>query len=101
MDDRRWLQALFALSVALVLLLSMLPAVAQAPDFVIIKPIAKCDNGKCVMDEKDFRTLQTFHAERLALLQQTGELIDQLNAQIAELMRMVKRYAMGCETRQS
>ena len=78
MDDRRFLQALFAASVALVLILSAIPAIAQAPDFVIIKPLAVCKDGKCVMEEKDFRTLQTFHAERLAVLQQTGALIDQL-----------------------
>lgn len=100
MDERRFLQALFAVSVALVLLLSMLPAIAQAPDQVIIKPLAECKDGKCTMTEKDFRTLQTFHAERLGVLKEAGELIDHLNAQIAELMRVIKRYAMGCETRQ-
>lgn len=101
MDDRRFVQMLFAASVALVLLLSMLPAVAQAPDFVIIKPLAVCKDGKCVMEEKDFRTLQAFHAERLLLLHQTGELIDSLNAKIADLMQKIKRYAMGCEVRRT
>ena len=99
MDDKRFLQVLFALSVALVLLLSMLPAVAQAPDMVIIKPLAECKEGKCTMEQKDYEKLQKFHAERLDALMQAGELIDQLQGHIQELMRIITRYAMGCERR--
>lgn len=65
MDERRYMQAIFALAVATVLVLSMLPAVAQAPDDILIKPVAACDAGKCWMSEKDYRQLQTFHAQRI------------------------------------
>ena len=97
MDDKRFLQALFALSVALVLLLSMLPAVAQAPDNILIKPVAVCVDGKCTLSEQDLKTLQLFHMQRMVALQQAQNIIDEQQAQIEVLMRKFARFAMGCE----
>lgn len=101
MDERRFMQALFALSIAAVLLLSMVPAIAQAPEMAIVKPLATCADGKCVMEEKDFVALQKFHAERLFVLMQAGEMIDALQAQNAALMQMVTRYAMDCKAKRT
>ena len=100
MDERRFMQALFALSIAAVLLISMLPAVAQAPEMAIVKPLAVCVDGKCTMSEKDYLTLQRFHAERMAALHDAGQVIEQLQAQVHHMMGIITRYAMGCERRQ-
>lgn len=95
------MQAIFALAVAAVLVLSMLPAIAQAPDDVLIKPVALCEAGKCVMSEKDYRQLQQFHAQRMVALMQAGKIIDDLQAQNELLMQKLTRFAMGCEKRSS
>lgn len=94
--ERRFLQALFALSVLLVLLISMLPAIAQAPESVLIKPLATCVDGKCTMSEADYRTLQRFHEQRFQALQEAADVIDRLQAMNAEMMRKFQRFAMGC-----
>lgn len=91
----------FALAIALVLALSFVPAVAQAQDKQIIKPFAACADGKCVMPQKDFERLQTFHAERMAALIAAAEMMDALQGENAELRRMLARLAAGCKGRQT
>lgn len=88
---------LFALAVALVLVSVFAPAIAQAPDKQIIRPVAKCADGKCVMEQKDFERLQSFHADRMAALLGAAELIDGLQGENAELRRMLARLAAGCK----
>lgn len=87
----------FALAIALVLALSFVPAVAQAPDKQLIKPVAVCADGKCWMAQKDFERLQSFHADRMAALIGAAELIDGLQVENAELRRMLARVAAGCK----
>lgn len=95
--ERRFLQALFALSVLLVLLISMLPAIAQAPENILIKPVAACIKGQCTMSEADFKRLQLFHAQRMIALVQASEIIDNLQAQNEMLLQKLARFSMGCE----
>lgn len=89
----------FALVVALVLALSFVPAIAQAPDKQIIKPVAACADGKCVMAQKDYEALQKFHAERMAALLMAADLIDGLQGENAQLRRLLARVAAGCKMR--
>lgn len=96
MDDRRFLQALFAASVALVLILSAIPAIAQAPESVLIKPLAVCVDGRCTMSEKDYVTLQQFHSGRMRALMEAAEVIERLQAINEEMVRQFHRFAMGC-----
>lgn len=95
MDDRRFLQALFALSVALVLLLSMLPAFSAPPE-VLIKPVAVCDKGKCVMEEKDFKTLKEWHEQKHREIVFANTALEEARQEIMALMNMLARYAGGC-----
>ena len=102
MDRERWLmQALFAISIAIVLMLSMVPAIAQAPEMVIIKPLAVCVDGKCTMSEKDYLTLQRFHSGRMVALTEAGEVIERLQEQVAYMMQIITRYAMGCDRKKT
>lgn len=91
----------FALAVALVLALSFVPAVAQAPDKQLIKPVAVCADGKCVMSQKDYEGLQRFHSDRMAAIIGAAELIDGLQGENAELRRMLARLAAGCKGRRT
>lgn len=88
----------YALPVAAlaILLLSMMPAVAQAPDKVTVTPLAQCDGGKCVMSEADYKTLQKFHADRVDSIMAARDLIDALQQQNAALMHMIARDAGHC-----
>lgn len=90
---------LFALAVALVLVSVFAPAIAQAPDKQLIKPVAVCADGKCVMAQKDYEGLQRFHAERMAALLMAADMIDGLQGENAELRRMLARVAGGCKMR--
>lgn len=91
----------FALLALLAIILSVMPAIAQAPDKQIIKPFAKCADGKCVMDQRDFERLQAFHADRLAALLMAGEMIDRLLQDNADLTRQLARDAAGCKGRRA
>ena len=101
MDDRRFVQFVFAISVVLVLLLSMLPALADVPEDVLVRPIAHCSGGKCWMAEKDYKQLQAFHQNRMVALMQAGNLIEELQGEVEALNRKLARFAMGCEKRTS
>ena len=79
------------------LLLGIVPAIAQAPDKQLIKPVAVCADGKCVMSQKDFERLQAFHADRMAALLSAAEIMDALRGENAELRRMLARVAAGCK----
>lgn len=105
MDTRRAMHCIFALAVALVLALGILPAIAQAPAEVLIRPVAVCPaddpQKRCYMAREDYEKLQQFHAERLRALEFAGNLIDSLQAQNADLLRKLSHFAMGCEKRSS
>ena len=74
-----------------------LPVAAQAPDDILIRPVATCINGVCTLSEKDLKTLQLFHMQRMVALQQAQQIIDEQQAQIEVLMRKFAKFAMGCE----
>lgn len=91
----------FAVAIAMLLALAMWPAVAEAPPSVTIKPIARCEHNKCVMSQKDYETLQKFHADRIGAIIEAGELIEALQRQNQELMRALARDAAGCKGRRT
>ena len=74
-----------------------LPVAAQAPENILIKPVATCIDGVCTLSEKDLKTLQLFHMQRMVALQQAQQIIDEQQAQIEVLMRKFAKFAMGCE----
>ena len=84
----------------LVLLLAM-PAWAEAPPAVIVKPLAVCADGKCVMSEEDYRTLQEWHAAKHRELAWASEMLDEARAEITALRAMLARFAAGCEARRT
>lgn len=89
----------FALAAALVLCSALVPAIAQAPDKQIIRPVAACADGKCVMSQADFERLQKFHADRMAALLMAAEVMDNLQGENAQLRRLLARVAAGCQMR--
>jgi hypothetical protein len=89
----------FAIAIALLLALAFSPAIAQAPPQVTVKPLAVCENGRCSMSQEDYETLQQFHADRIGAILEASEVIDALQKQNQELMRMLARDAAGCKGR--
>lgn len=76
-------------------LLLPLAGVAEAPPDVLVRPLAKCEDGKCTMSEKDYLMLKNFHRERMAALYEAGAMMDALIAENAELTRRLGRLAAG------
>ena len=80
----------------LVLSAACLVASAQAPEPVLINPVATCTEGKCVMTQKDFETLREFHSSRFQAMRDAAVVIDKLSAQNNDLLRQLARYGGGC-----
>lgn len=85
-----------ALSTVVLVLLGLLPALADPPAPVLVKPVAECDKGKCVMSETDFRTLQEFHEAKFREIEMANALIEGASEEISKLRAMLQRYAGGC-----
>ena len=85
----------------LVFLLLSLPVAAEAPPSVIVKPLAVCVEGKCVISEDDYRTLQEWHAAKHRELAWASEMLDEARAEITALRAMLARFAAGCEARRT
>ena len=84
----------------LVLLLAM-PAWAEAPPPVIVKPVAVCEDNKCVMSKQDFETLQEWHASKHRELAWASAMLEEARQEIAALRSMLARFAGGCEERRT
>ena len=91
----------WAVAIALLLACAIWPAVAEAPPQVTIKPLAQCDNGRCTMSQKDYETLQKFHADRIAGILELREVIEALQQQNQALIGALARDAAGCKGRRT
>lgn len=91
----------WAVAIAALLALAIWPAIAQAPPTVTIKPLAVCEHHKCVMSQKDYETLQKFHADRVAGILELREVIEALQAQNQALMGLLAKDAAGCKGRRT
>ena len=91
----------WAVAIAIVLAFAIWPAIAEAPPQVTIKPLAQCEHNKCVMSQKDFETLQKFHADRIAAILQAAAAIDELQQENNALMRQLAKDAAGCKGRRT
>lgn len=89
----------WAVAIAIVLAFAIWPAIAEAPPQVTIKPLAQCDKGRCTMTQKDYETLQKFHADRIAAILQAAAAIDELQQENNALMRQLAKDAAGCKGR--
>ena len=91
----------WAVAIALVLAFAIWPAIAEAPPQVLVKPLAVCKEGKCVMSQKDYETLQQFHVK---VLERFGEMKEALSGQVQENMELqgqLARDAAGCKGRRT
>lgn len=89
----------WAVAIALVLAFAIWPAIAEAPPQVLVKPLAVCEHNKCVMPQKDYETLQQFHAK---VLERFGEMKEALAEQMQEnleLQGLLAKDAAGCKGR--
>lgn len=91
----------WAVAIAIVLAFAIWPAIAEAPPQVTIKPLAQCDKGSCTMSQKDYETLQKFHADRIAAILQAAAAIDELQQENNALMRQLAKDAAGCKGRRT
>lgn len=60
------------------------------------KPMVECRDGKCVMDEADYRRLQEFHAETRKQMDRINESIENHNKAYVGLMGQLA----ACQSRQ-
>lgn len=91
----------WAVCAALVLASAIWPAIAEAPPQVLVKPLAVCEHHKCVMSQKDYETLQQFHAKVLERFQEMkNALADQVQENL-ELQGLLAKDAAGCKGRRT
>lgn len=84
----------FTLAAATLLALAIWPAMADAP--MMIKPVAECDKGKCVMAESDYRKWVDFGQRVLKANDEIVTAYRNEQAMTEALRQQLARIARGC-----
>lgn len=67
---------------------------AEAP--MLIKPVAECDKGKCVMSEADYRKWTDFNQRVLRANDEIAAAYRRKEGEAEELRQQIARIARGC-----